>query len=361
MTKLESYGWNSLHEKHFTEKTKELKAVHYVPGRVTLEHKRMYRVVTETGEWLSVCSGSMEYAATERRDFPAVGDWVVVEKMPGEERGIIHAILPRTSLFSRKVAGTAIEEQLIATNVDFAFLVMSMNKDFNARRLERYLVATYDSGAVPVVVLTKKDISEDPAYYTEEARTIALGANVYQVSSVTREGIDQLQALCKDGKTAALLGSSGVGKSSLTNALLNDEKMSVQDIRQDDDKGRHTTTHRELFTLPSGGIIIDTPGMREFQLWDNNESLDSGFVDIESLAANCKFNDCQHNQEPGCAVQNALSTGDLTDERYASYLKLQKELLYIELKANQQARKQAQSKRKNISKHWRQFHNFLTL
>lgn len=357
MTKLESYGWNSLHEEHFTEKIKELNSVHYVPGRVTLEHKRMYRVVTAAGEWLSVCSGSMEYEATERRDFPAVGDWVIVEKMPGEKRGIIHSILPRTSLFSRKVAGSAIEEQLIATNVDFAFLVMSMNKDFNIRRLERYLVATYDSGAVPIVVLTKKDISEDPAHYMEEARMIAFGTEVYQVSSVTREGIDQLQALLKDGKTAALLGSSGVGKSSLTNALLDDEKMSVQHIRQDDDKGRHTTTHRELFTLPSGGIIIDTPGMREFQLWDNSESLDSGFKDIESLAANCKFNDCQHSQEPGCAVQHALSTGDLTDERYASYRKLQKELLYIEQKTNQQARKQAQDKRKNISKHLRKHYS----
>lgn len=350
MTKLENYGWHTIHQENFTNIKEEMKLETGVPGRVTLEHKRMYRVVTESGEWLSVCSGSMEYEATERRDFPAVGDWVVVQKMPGEERGIIHAILPRTSIFSRKAAGLTIEEQLIAVNVDIAFLVMSMNKDFNPRRLERYLIAAYDSGAVPIVVLTKKDLSDDPAYYIEEATNIALGADIYAVNNMTGEGIEPLRTLLKDGKTAALLGSSGIGKSSLTNMLLNDEIMAVQHIRQDDDKGRHTTTHRELFTIPSGGVIIDTPGMREFQLWDHSESLDASFKDIEALAATCKFNDCQHNQEPGCAVQKALSTGELTDERYASYVKLQKELAFIEQKTNQQARKQAQNKRKNISK-----------
>lgn len=357
MTKLHDYGWNLLHEENFTSIIKERKSPQYVPGRITLEHKRMYRVTTELGEWLSVCSGSMEYEATERRDFPAVGDWVVVEKMPGEERGIIHAILPRTSVFSRKVAGSTIEEQLIAVNVDIALLVMSMNKDFNARRLERYLVAAYDSGAVPIVVLTKKDISEDPLYYIEEARNIALGADVYEVSNVTGEGIHQLRELLQDGKTAALLGSSGVGKSSLTNALLDEQRMDVQHIRSDDDKGRHTTTHRELFTIPSGGVIIDTPGMREFQLWDHGEGLDTSFKDIEALTEACKFNDCKHRQEPGCAVQNALSTGELTEERYASYLKLQKELAYIEQKTNHHARKQAQNKRKNISKKLRKHYS----
>ncbi|WP_168157280.1 ribosome small subunit-dependent GTPase A [Sporosarcina ureilytica] len=351
--KLDDYGWNLLHKDNFSTIIEERGLAKCVPGRVILEHKRMYRVITEFGEWLSVCSGSMEYEATERRDFPAVGDWVVVEKMPGEERGIIHAISPRTSIFSRKVAGSTIEEQLIAVNVDIAFLVMSMNKDFNARRLERYLVAAYDSGAVPIVVLTKKDISDNPSYYVEEAQNIAFGTEIFEVSNITGEGLEQIRQVLQDGKTAALLGSSGVGKSSLTNALLNDQKMDVQDIRLDDDKGKHTTTHRELIIIPSGGVIIDTPGMREFQLWDNSDSLHSGFSDIEALAEICKFNDCLHNQEPGCAVQHALATGELTEERYASYLKLQKELAYIEQKTNQQARKQAQNKRKNISKHLR--------
>nr|WP_192598703.1 ribosome small subunit-dependent GTPase A [Sporosarcina limicola] len=324
-----------------------------VPARVTLEHKRMYRVITEEGEWLSVCSGAFQYDAVERRDFPAVGDWVAVEKMPGEERGIIHAILPRNSLFSRKVAGEAIAEQIIAVNVDIVFLVMSMNQDFNARRLERYLVAAYDSGANPVVILTKKDVCDNPTYYIEEARNIAFGVDVFAVSNVTGEGIEQLTDLLKDRKTAALLGSSGVGKSSLTNAICGDEMMVVQDIRGDDDKGRHTTTHRELVKIPTGGVLIDTPGMREFQLWENSESLDSGFKDVEAFADACKFNDCQHGNEPGCAIQEALATGTLAADRYASYLKLQKELAFLERKIDRAAQSAERNKWKKVTKSMR--------
>ena len=295
----------------------------------------------------------MEHNALERRDFPAVGDWVAVEKMPGEERGIIHAIFPRTSLFSRKVAGSTIEEQIIATNVDIVFLVTSMNKDFNARRLERYLVAAYESGANPVVVLTKKDVSDDPSYYIEEAQNIAVGAEIFAVSNVTGEGIDELKYFLQDGKTAALLGSSGVGKSSLANAICGDGTMAVQDIREDDAKGRHTTTHRELIKIPTGGVLIDTPGMREFQLWDNSKSLDTSFKDIETFAAACKFNDCQHNNEPGCRVQEALATGDLTEDRYASYLKLQKELAFLERKIDRAAQTKERNKWKKVTKSMR--------
>ena len=353
MKKLNEYGWNTSHEENWEEMNKVVKLKKCVPGRVVLEHKRMYRVITSEGEWLTVCSGSMQHEAVERRDFPAVGDWVAVEKMPGEERGIIHAIFPRTSLFSRKAAGSTIVEQIIAVNVDIVFLVMSMNKDFNARRLERYLVAAYDSGATPVIVLTKKDLCDDPSYYIDEAWNIALGADVFTISNVTGEGIEELTALLKNGKTAALLGSSGVGKSSLTNAICGDNQMVVQDIREDDAKGRHTTTHRELVKIPTGGVLIDTPGMREFQLWDNSESLDSGFKDIETLANLCKFNNCQHNTEPGCAVQNALATGTLSEDRYASYLKLQKELAFLDRKTDQAAQAKERNKWKNITKSMR--------
>ena len=353
MTILNDYGWNKTHEANWEELKADLKNKNCVPGRVTLEHKRMYRVVTAKGEWLSVCSGSFEHEAIDRRDFPAVGDWIAVEKMPGEERGIIHALLPRTSLFSRKVAGLAITEQIIAVNIDIVFLVMSMNEDFNARRLERYLVAAYDSGANPIVVLTKKDTCDNPTYYIEEAQNIAFGADVFAVSNVTGEGISVLTSLLAGGKTAALLGSSGVGKSSLINVITGEQTMAVQDIREDDKKGRHTTTHRELIKIPTGGVLIDTPGMREFQLWENNESLDSSFKDVEEFSSACKFNNCQHNNEPGCAVQEALNTGALSADRYESYLKLKKELAFLERKMDRTAQAQERNKWKNITKSMR--------
>nr|WP_317940964.1 ribosome small subunit-dependent GTPase A [Sporosarcina thermotolerans] len=353
MINLKEYGWNETHEMNFNALIDELKADSYVAGRVTLEHKRMYRVMTEEGEWLSVCSGAFQHAAFERRDFPAVGDWVLVERMPGEDRGIIHAILPRTSLFSRKSAGSTISEQIIAVNVDIVFLVMSMNHDFNARRLERYLVAAYDSGATPVVVLTKKDLSEAPQYYIEQAEIIAPGADIYSVSNTTGEGIEPLTDLLKGGKTAALLGSSGVGKSSLVNAICGDGTMAVQGIREDDAKGRHTTTHRELLKIPTGGVLIDTPGMREFQLWNESESLDSGFKDIEALSETCKFNDCRHIGEPGCAIQEALDTGVLSAERYANYVKLQKEIAFLDRKMNRQAQAAERDKWKKVTKSMR--------
>ncbi len=353
MTNLQTYGWNNEHEENWITLTTLSKLKECVPGRVTLEHKRMYRIATETGEWLSVCSGTFQNEAFERRDYPAVGDWVAVKKMPGEEKGIIHAILPRTSLFSRKSAGTTIAEQIIAVNVDIVFLVMSMNQDFNERRLERYLVATYDSGATPVVVLTKSDVCPNPSDYISTARSIALGADVLAVSNVTGEGIEELITILKDGKTAALLGSSGVGKSSIVNAICGLSTMAVQDIRDDDAKGRHTTTHRELIRIPTGGVLIDTPGMREFQLWENTESLDSGFKDIEALADACKFSDCKHANEPGCAVQAALASNALPADRYASYLKLQRELAYLDRKLDRAAQTVERNKWKKVTKSMR--------
>ncbi|GKV57102.1 putative ribosome biogenesis GTPase RsgA [Sporosarcina sp. NCCP-2222] len=349
MTNLQQLGWTELREQDWSALPEGMKQKS-LPGRVTLEHKRMYRVITEEGEWLSVCSGTMEHMASERRDFPAVGDWVAVEKMPGEQRGIIHSLLPRTSLFSRKSAGMTITEQIIATNVDIVFLVMSLNQDFNERRLERYLIASYDSGALPVILLTKKDLCAEPDVFIEKAQWIAPGTDIITVSNHTREGLDEVQAILQNGKTAALLGSSGVGKSSLTNALLEDGKMEIQDIREDDAKGRHTTTHREMLLLPSGGILIDTPGMREFQLWDQGDSLDTSFQDIDQLAHSCKFSDCQHKKEPGCAVQTAIAEGILPAERYDSYLKLQKELAFLERKLKQSEAKERKTQKKATHK-----------
>ncbi len=350
MKTIKHYGWNDSWETKWNEQIRSEKRGKMVAGRVLLEHKLMYRVVTDQGEWLGTLSGNFKHNAQQRRDYPAVGDWVGIEQMPGEEKGIIHSILPRNSLFSRKVAGDTTVEQIVAVNVDYVLLVMSLNLDFNLRRLERYMIAAWDSGANPVIVLTKKDLCNDPEIYIEQAEAIAFGVPIYVVSSVTGEGITELQNLLKEGKTAALLGSSGVGKSSLTNALCGEDVMNVQTIREDDDKGRHTTTHRELFHMPCGGLLIDTPGMREFQLWDNSESLDAGFKDVEQIAETCRFNDCQHNGQPGCAIEEALKNGSLSRERYASYEKLKKELAFMERKADLAAQKAERSKWKQITK-----------
>lgn len=319
-------------------------------GRIVLEHKHSYRVMTEQGDFLATVSGNFAYHAFSRKDYPAVGDFVVIEQMPGEERAIIHHLFERKSKFTRKMAGLEVDEQIVATNVDYILLVMSLNADFNIRRLERYLVAAWDSGATPIIVLTKLDLCEDVSDFIKEVETVAFGVDVLTVSALTGEGIAQLNAFLTEGKTAALLGSSGAGKSTLTNALLNTEQMKVADIRDDDAKGRHTTTHRELVVLPSGACLIDTPGMRELQLWDQGDSLNASFSDIDQLTENCRFRDCRHKNEPGCAVIQAVNEGELDSSRLASYFKLQRELAYIEKKANTDAQLAEKRKWKQISK-----------
>lgn len=317
-----------------------------VPARVMLEHKHTYRIAAEEGEWLASAAGKFAYEAMSREDYPAVGDWVLAEKMPGEERAVIRELFPRLSKFSRKIAGTQTAEQIVASNIDVILLVMSLNSDFNVRRLERYLVAAWDSGAVPVVVLTKADLCEDIPAFTSRLGIAAAGIDVHVVSAVTGEGMEQVRALFKEGVTGALLGSSGAGKSTLTNALYGSGVMEVSGIREDDAKGRHTTTHRELIVLPDGGCLIDTPGMRELQLWDQSDSMSAGFRDIEELAGNCRYRDCAHGSEPGCAVIMAIEEGSLEESRLHSYFKLRRELAYMERKSQQQARKAGTKKTK---------------
>ena len=325
MSIIKQYGWND----SFAQALPEQK----IPGRIILEHKSNYRVMTDFGEWPATLSGNYRHSHG-RDEFPSVGDWVALEQMPGEDKGIIHQLMPRSSRFARKAAGETSEMQTIAVNLDYVFLVMSLNHDFNVRRLERYMVAAWDSGAMPIVVLTKSDQCEDPSSYLKEVADTAFGVDAFAVSAVTGAGMEAFDRYLANGKTGALLGSSGVGKSSLINALTHSDKMAVQDIREDDSKGRHTTTHRELVLLPGGGLLIDTPGMREFQLADSADGLESSFQDVTSLAAECRFRDCSHQQEPGCRIQEALGTGELPEDRYASYLKLQRELDYIERKSD---------------------------
>ena len=334
-------GFSPFFQQQFERMQSEGKVV----GRVSLEHKRSYRVVTEQGEWLASVSGTFAFNAHSRTDFPAVGDFVLVEKMPGEERAVIHQLFERQSKFVRKMAGREVEEQIVAANVDYVLLAMSLNADFNIRRLERYIIAAWDSGATPVIVLTKADVCDDVERFVEQVEAVAFGVDIFVVSSVTGQGLDELRALLKSGKTAALLGSSGAGKSTLTNALLHTEHMTVSAIREDDAKGRHTTTHRELVLLPSGACLIDTPGMRELQLWDQSHSLQAGFQDIEQLAEQCRFRDCSHRAEPGCAV-----VGQVEEQRLASYFKLLKELRYMEQKTDMAAKLAEKRKWKQVSK-----------
>lgn len=328
---LPQLGWNSEFDVHF----KPYSIQGYKVGRVVSEQKQLYRLLTDGGDVLAQVSGKMRFQAAAREDFPAIGDWVIISLHNDGERASIHGILPRQSKFARKTAGTETVEQIVAANIDTVFLVNALNYDFNVRRMERYLTLAWDSGASPVIVLSKADLCSEVAERVAEVKEIALGVPVHVISSLTGEGLDQLVSYLEVGKTVAMLGSSGAGKSTMLNYFYGHDIQKVQAVRQGDDRGRHTTTARELVVLPQGGLIIDTPGMRELQLWGSVSGLQDSFSDVEELARQCRFSDCQHEQEPGCAVQGALQEGVMDQARFASYLKLKKELAYLSRKVNQ--------------------------
>jgi ribosome biogenesis GTPase len=303
-----------------------------------------------------VLAGRMRYDVDPEFGYPAVGDWVAAVQAD-QQQCIIHTILPRKSKFSRKseyrqrADGIKTEEQVIAANIDTVFLVSALDgRNFNSRRLERYLTLAWKSGASPVIVLNKVDLSPDPDSYIRGAEEIAVGVPVHAVSATENIGISEIRSYIEPGQTATLLGSSGVGKSALINALLGSEKQATNETRAVDGKGRHTTTHRELILLPGGGMVMDTPGMREIQMWGNETDLQDSFEGIESLALQCRFSNCLHDTEPGCAVREALENGELNSSRYRSYLKLRKELRYVALREDGTLRQQEQLKWKKISK-----------
>ncbi|MDJ0703699.1 MAG: ribosome small subunit-dependent GTPase A [Leptolyngbyaceae cyanobacterium MO_188.B28] len=322
----------------------------YTVGRVAVEHRNGFVLYTEQGELPAEITGKLRHQATNPQDFPVVGDWVAISLQDQATRATIHAVLPRKSQFSRKAPGTAIEEQIIAANMDTVFVVTGLDGDFNLRRIERYLVLTWESGANPVVVLNKADRCDRLPQILRQVDAIAPGVPVIPLSALHGEGLDQLTPYLQVGKTAALLGSSGVGKSTLTNQLMGKSIQAVQAVRQGDDRGRHTTTHRELLRLPSGSLLIDTPGMRELQLWTSEESLQETFSDIETLASQCRFRDCQHHNEPDCAVQTALSDGVLDRRRFRNYQKLQREQRYLSQKQNQRESLNTKARWKKITK-----------
>ncbi len=325
MRNLERLGWDPFFAKAFEPFNTE----EFLPARVAVQHKGHYLLYSELGELQGRITGRLRYLAGGTQDFPAVGDWVVIRARPEEGAATITDILPRRTKFSRKIAGPITEEQILAANIDKAFIVSGLDEDFNPRRIERYLVLTAESGAEPVIVLNKSDLCDDLPDVLNEIEALSGGAPVLVTSVRQNQGLDQLAACIGEGKTGTLLGSSGVGKSSILNLLLGTDYFATQEVRETDSQGRHTTTHRELVLLPGGGMLIDTPGMRELQLWGETSAVTESFDDIEELIARCKFTNCRHDTEPGCAVREALEDGTLDPDRYASYQKLQKEMNYL--------------------------------
>ena len=319
-------------------------------GRVAVQHRGMYGLYTPEGDLQAEIAGRLLHEGIVA-NLPAVGDWVAYRPLPGEDRGIIHAVLPRRTRFSRKTAWAATEEQVVAANVDVVFLVMALTEqDLKPRRLERYLTMAWESGAEPVIVLTKSDLCDDLPTALAEVSGVAYGAPVEVVSNVTGEGIEALRKYAAGNRTVALLGSSGVGKSTLVNRLLGEERLATKEIRESDGRGRHTTTHRELVPLPEGGLVLDTPGMRELQLWSADEGIGASFGDVEELIAQCRFNDCAHDTEPGCAVRAAIDAGTLPAERFESYEKLQRELEMLARRQDKRAQSEERKSRARFAR-----------
>ena len=352
---LKTWGW----DEHFAEQWRKMDPpAALVPARIVAEHRDLYQIVYPEGEATARLAGRFRHASTLRSDLPAVGDWVGVEIPADALDAVVQIVLPRRTSFARKIPGGRHEEQIVAANMDRVFLVTGLDGDFNMRRIERYLALGFTSGATPVVVLTKADLYEGVPELVAEAQAHAPGVDVLAISSMTGEGMDALRKYLVPGRTVSLLGSSGAGKSTLINHLLGEERQATMEVRAKDFRGRHATTHRELFLLPGGSLMIDNPGMREIQLWAADEGIDEAFPEIQELAEKCRFRDCRHEQEPGCAVRAALEGGALDEGRFEGYMKLKKEQAYIARKTDPKAREEHKRMLKSRNKSLKDVYRF---
>jgi ribosome biogenesis GTPase / thiamine phosphate phosphatase len=346
-------GWDEAFSSAFANSCSGMTA-----GRVILQYNHIYTIATEAGEINAQVSGRLRHEIVSDGDLPVVGDWVALRLSSGNGTALIQSVLPRRSKFSRKASGRELREQVVAANIDIVFLLVGLDNDFSPRRVERYLAAAWESGAAPVVVLNKVDLCADVVTRVAAIRKVAPGVPVHAISALRGGGLESLAAYCAPGRTVALLGSSGVGKSTLINALLGTARMPTAAVREHDSRGRHTTTRRELVLMPDsgaggmgpGGMLIDTPGMRELQLWEADEGVQATFDEIETLARECHFRDCRHQNEPGCAVRMAVEAGELAPDRLTGLHKLQKELAWLDRQRDQPAALEEKRRWKAIHK-----------
>jgi ribosome biogenesis GTPase / thiamine phosphate phosphatase len=347
MVRLRELGWDAGWQARFDEVET---AAGWVPARVSEESQGLYRVLAESGEYLAGIAGRLRRGSGGRSDLPAVGDWVAVAPRPDEGRATIVRLLPRRTALARKMAGRGMDAQILAANLDIVFVVTSLNRELNLRRIERYLALAWESGAEPVVLLTKADLCGEPAAVRAEVESRAPGVMVCVVSAVAGFGCEAVEEHLRSGRSGAFIGSSGVGKTTLLNVLLGSERLAVGAIRGADDRGRHTTTARQLLVLPGGGVVIDTPGMREIQLWESESGLARTFDDLAALAERCRFRDCRHLGEPGCAVAAAVASGALPQERLENHRKMAAELRFLAARADPQAQREEKQRVKTLCK-----------
>ena len=352
MEALKRWGWNEDWASRFTSYA----TAGCLPGRISVEHRGLFRFHGPLGAGVAAVSGRLRHLATGRADFPAVGDWVALNALAKSGPAVIEDVLERTNKLSRKSAGESGEEQLLAANLDVLFLVTSLNLDLNPSRLERFLAAAALPQCQPVLLLTKSDLCDSPAVAVSDLRARLGELPVFAVSALTGDGLDALALYLSDGRTAAMLGSSGVGKSTLINRLLGQDRQPVSPVRAEDDRGRHTTTRRELVALPSGGLLIDSPGIRELQLWAEGADVDAAFDDVVRLAERCPFTDCSHVHEPRCAVLQAVADGRLNQARYDSFLKLRRELAYEESRTDGRAARERKEHVRRIHRIYQRQH-----